>query len=135
MNTMYNLLRLNKNISLSVFNTLKTLKGLNCTIRKPVEKSSIFGLEDLVEYDEKIYTEEKLLLFGLFQEASQGMQDFDTFIEAYALTTYKERLPLQTLITVNFCNREMSFKVDDHKNLFPSVCEQLFIKNILVPAT
>ena len=135
MNTMYNLLRLNKNISLSVFNTLKALKGLNCIIRKPVEKSSIFGLEDLVEYDEKVYTEEKLLLFGLFQEASQGMQDFDAFIEAYALTTYKERLPLQTLITVNFCNREMSFKVDDHKNLFPSVCEQVFIKNILVPAT
>ena len=132
---MYNLLRLNKNISLSVFNTLKALKGLNCIIRKPVEKSSIFGLEDLVEYDEKVYTEEKLLLFGLFQEASQGMQDFDAFIEAYALTTYKERLPLQTLITVNFCNREMSFKVDDHKNLFPSVCEQVFIKNILVPAT
>ena len=135
--TIYNLLKLNKSLSYSTFNILKKLKGLKCKVKKPLIKNdvSIFGLEDLVEYDDKIYTEEQLLIFGLFQEGSQGMEQFDAFNEAFVLTLYQDRFPLQTQIIVDFCNREMSFKVDDHKNLYPSVCEQPFIKNILVPAT
>ena len=47
----------------------------------------------------------------------------------------KEKLPLQTLIEINFYGKRMYYKVDDHRNLTPTVTEQLFVKNILVPAT
>ena len=63
------------------------------------------------------------------------MEDFDTFIDAYALTLWEDKIPQQSLIEVQFCGRSMSFKVDTHRNLMPSTCEQLFIKNMLVPAT
>ena len=136
MDTIYKLIKVNKNTATKVFKRLRKLKGLRVKITPPVNHSgSIFGLEDIVEYEEKTSYKTKLLLFGIFQEASQGMQEFDTFIEAYALTTYKQRLPLQTKIEVNFCGRRMTFKVDDHRNVSPSLCEQLFIKNMLVPAT
>lgn len=136
MDTIYKLIKVNKNTATKVFERLRKLKGLRVKITPPVNHSgSIFGLEDIVEYEEKTSYKTKLLLFGIFQEASQGMQEFDTFIEAYALTTYKQRLPLQTKIEVNFCGRRMTFKVDDHRNVSPSLCEQLFIKNMLVPAT
>ena len=65
-----------------------------------------------------------------------GDNDFDSFnTEAYCLTRADETLPLATIIEIDFYGRKMYFKVDDHRNLTPSVTEQLFIKNILVPAT
>lgn len=136
MDTIYNLLKANKKISIASFDRLRKLKGLWCYVKSPVTSGTIFGKEDLVEYDDSLTKKVKLLIFGLFQESSQGMYDYDTFIEGcYILTKYTDRLPLQTLVEVDFCNRKMVFKVDDHKNLVPSLCEQLFIKNILVPAT
>ena len=138
MDTIYNLLKTNKRISLAAYNRLCKLKGLWCRIEEPIQDSnpSIFGLEDVAIYDKSTSYKKKLLIIGLFQEGSQGMQDFDTFVEGvYILTPYKFRLPLQTQVEVNFCNRKMTFKVDDHRNLMPDICEQFFIKNILVPAT
>ena len=138
MDTIYNLLKINKRISLAAYNRLCKLKGLWCRIEEPIQDSnpSIFGLEDVAIYDKSTSYKKKLLIIGLFQEGSQGMQDFDTFVEGvYILTPYKFRLPLQTQVEVNFCNRKMTFKVDDHRNLMPDICEQFFIKNILVPAT
>ena len=138
MDTIYNLLKINKRISLAAYNRLCKLKGLWCRIEEPIQDSnpSIFGLEDVAIYDKSTSYKKKLLIIGLFQEGSQGMQDFDTFVEGvYILTPYKSKLPLQTQVEVNFCNRKMTFKVDDHRNLMPDICEQFFIKNILVPAT
>ena len=64
------------------------------------------------------------------------MNDYDTFdTDAFALTLYEEKLPISTIVEVNFYGRHMNFKVDEHRSLVPSVSEQLFIKNILVPAT
>jgi hypothetical protein len=136
MDAIYKLLKLNKQMANVAYERLLNLKGLQVKITKPIESErSIFGYEDIVAYEPALSYNTKLLLFGIFQEGSQGMQEFDTFIECFALTKYRDRLPLQTHIEVNFCNRKMTFKVDDHKNLAPSLCEQLFIKNILVPAT
>ena len=136
MDTIYHLLKANRKISLASYKKLRNLKGLWCYVKCPVTSGTIFGKEDLVEYDESLTKKVKLLIFGLFQEGSQGMYDYDTFIDGcFALTTYEEKLPLQTLIEVDFCNRRMTFKVDDHRNIMPSMCEQLFIKNVLVPAT
>ena len=133
---MYSLLKLSKKLATAYYKTLLRLKGMNCIIRKPVEKGSIFGLEDVVNYDEMVKDSRKLLLYGIFQEGMQGMQEFDTFIEgAYALTLWKDKLPLQTQIEVQFCGNIMTFKVDEHRNVQPSVCGHLFIKNMLVPAT
>lgn len=134
-NTLYNLLILNRKTALSTYNRLKNLKGLLCDIQRPVTNGTIFGLEDLVEYDAEVIQREKLLLVNIFQEGEQGMEGFDTFIDAYALTSWDDKLPLQTLIRVDFCGRSMSFKVDTHRNITPAMCEQLFIKNMLVPAT
>lgn len=134
--TIYNLLNANKKAAIASYNVLKKLKGLWCVIRTPVTEGSIFGKEDIVEYDEFVKDKKQLLLFGIFTEGMIGAEEYDTFIEgAYALTLYDERLPLQTLVEVNFCNRYMMFKVDEHKNVLPTTCEQLFIKNMLVPAT
>ena len=134
-NTLYNLLVLNRKTALSTYKRLKNLKGLWSDIQRPVTNGSIFGLEDLVEYDEEVKQREKLLLINIFQEGEQGMEGYDTFIDAYALTSWDDRLPLQTLIRVDFCGRSMTFKVDTHRNVTPAMCEQLFIKNMLVPAT
>lgn len=134
--TIYNLFNANKKASLAVYKTLKKLKGFNCIVKTPINQGSIFGREDLVEYDEFVKSEKTLLLFGIFGEGTMGGQDFDTFIDgAFALTLWDDKIPLQSLIEVNFCGRYMTFKVDDHRNLLPTTCEQLFIKNILVPAT
>lgn len=133
--SIYNVLSKSKKASLASFNKLRDLKGLICLVKRPVHEGSIFGLEDIVEYDEMVVTKEKLLLFGIFQEGEQGIEEFDTFVESYALTTWDEKLPLQTEIEVQFCGRTMTFKVDTHRNVTPSVCGHLFIKNMLVPAT
>lgn len=133
--SIYKLLQVNKNTSLAAYERLRKLKGFDCTVKIPTSEGSIFGLEDLTEYDESNTHRDKLLFFNLFQEASQGYDGYDSFIEAYALTTFKERLPLQTIVEVEFFGRTMAFKVDDHKNVSPSIHEQLFVKNILVAAT
>lgn len=133
--TIYNLMLKNRNASIKAFKVAKETKGLWCVIKEPVDTPSIFGLEDVADYDELKVRREKLLLYGIFQEGEQGMQEYDTFIDAYALTLWEDRLPQQTLIEVQFCNRTMTFKVDTHRNVTPSTCKQLFIKNMLVPAT
>ena len=72
----YRLLQLNKNTSVTTFKRLRKIKGLDCYIHPPVTnggvtEGSIFGLEDLVEYeDEDIYSD-KVLIFNLFQECLQ----------------------------------------------------------------
>lgn len=147
-NAIYKMLLYNKNAVVSTFEKLKKLKGLNCIITKPLEnyqpydqyeegrKGSIFGLEDLVELDHSNSYPDKLLIFNLFQETSAGYDGFDSFIDnAYCLTLFEERFPLQTLIEIDFYGRKMYYKVDDHRNLSPSVVDQLLIKNILIPAT
>ena len=144
----YKLLTLNKNAASSVYEMLKRLKGLKCIIRRPAistqpvnqyqpgQNKSIFGLDDITDYEEWESYEDTLLIFNIFQEGYVGMDEFDTFTSnAYCLTTMKEKLPLQTLIEVNFYGKRMYYKVDDHRNLTPTVTEQLFVKNILVPAT
>ena len=134
--TIYNLLNRNRKASLACFKVLEKMKGLWCLVKTPISQGSIFGKEDRVDYDEFVTKKKKLLLFGIFTEGTMGAEEYDTFIEgAYALTTYEDKLELQTIIEVNFCGRYMTFKVDDHKNLLPTTCEQLFIKNLLVPAT
>lgn len=144
----YRMLTYSKNAAISTFNKLRRIKGLSCIITKPQDdvlpysqyqqdrRGSIFGMEDLVEYDEVEGYPEKLLIFNLFKEGYNGMNDYDSFdTEAFALTLYEEKLPISTLVEVNFYGRHMNFKVDEHRSLVPSVSEQLFIKNILVPAT
>lgn len=145
--SIYKLLNLNSKASKSVYNLLVKIKGLNCKVTCPADKvnkhdnyehglrGSIFGLEDITEYEVVDSYDKRLLLFNIFQEGSQGMEDYDTFLDCFCLTLNTEKLPLQTIIEVNFYGRSMSFKVDDHRNLFPNVGEQLFIKNMLVPAT
>ena len=133
--TIYNLLHKNRSLAIAYYKVLKKLKGFTCVIKRPITEGSIFGKEDIVEYDDTVREVKQLLLFGIFQEAEQGMEEFDTFIDAYALTLWNERLPQQTIIEVEFCNRIMTFKVDTHRNVTPSTCNQLFIKNMLVPAT
>ena len=92
--------------------------------------------EDLSDYEDWESYEDTLLLFNIFQEGYVGMDEFDTFNpNAFCLTTMSEKLPLQTLIEVNFYGRRMYYKVDEHRSLTGSVTEQLFVKNILVPAT
>jgi hypothetical protein len=131
----YKLLEVNKRTAIKVFNLLKRLKGMNCVVKTPITKGSIFGLEDIVEYDDIDTYEVKLLIFNLFQEGSIGMDNFDTFLDCYALTEYDKALPLQSLVYIEFYGRQMVMKVDDHRNVTPSIHEQLFVKNILVPAT
>lgn len=144
----YRLLTLNRNAAMSAYKMLKRLKGLNCVVRKPSieaqpvrqyeegHRGSIFGLEDITDYEEFEKYPDKLLIFNIFQEGYAGDDEYDTFIaNTYCLTPATEKLPLQTLIEVNFFGKRMNFKVDDHRGLTPSVVDQLFIKNILVPAT
>lgn len=147
--SVYKLLTLNKNVVVATFNRLVQIKGLWCSITKPAPENklssqyeigkngSIFGMEDLVEYEELEPQREKLLVFNLFKEGISGFNDFDTFTteQPYILTLYKDRLPLQTLIEVDFYGKHMNFKVDSHNNLTPSVTEPLLLKHILVPAT
>ena len=144
----YRMLTYSKNAAISTFKRLRRVKGLSCIVTKPQDdvlpysqyqqdrRGSIFGMEDLVEYDEVEGYPEKLLIFNLFKEGYNGMNDYDTFdTDAFALTLYEEKLPISTIVEVNFYGRHMNFKVDEHRSLVPSVSEQLFIKNILVPAT
>lgn len=144
----YKLLTLNRNAAISVYNLLLKVKGLKCTIwlpgfenqpvqqYEPGEQRSIFGLEGLVDYENYPSTCKVLLLFNIFQNGYIGTNEFDTFkTDTYCLTLFNDYLPLQTLIKVNLYGKYMYFKVDDHQGLTPSVCDQLFIKNILVPAT
>lgn len=146
--SVYRLLTLNRNAVISTFNRLKRIKGLECIITKPCtdnmpykqheigQRGSIFGLEDLVEYEEVEGYPDRLLIFNLFKEGFSGFNDYDSFTtDTFALTLYEDKLPLTTLVEVNFYGRHMDFKVDDHKTLAPSVSEQVLIKNILVPAT
>ena len=133
--TLYNLMQTNRRAALASYKRLKDLKGLWCYIQPPTTSGTIFGLEDLVEYDEDVKKRLKLLFFNIFQEGEQGMEGYDTFIDAYILTSWEEKLDLQTLVTVDLCGRSMSFKVDTHRNVTPTVCGHLFIKNMLVAAT
>jgi len=148
MQSIYKLLTLNKNAANSIFERLLRIKGLNCIVRPPMSDmqpfrqyeegrlGSIFGLEDKIEHDSEESYPKRLLIFNLFREGYMGDNDFDSFnTEAYCLTRADETLPLATIIEIDFYGRKMYFKVDDHRNLTPSVTEQLFIKNILVPAT
>ena len=136
MDAIYKLLQCNREAVISTYKKLRDIKGIDCIVRRPVTNGSIFGLEDLVSYDELVDCPDKLLIFGLMKEASVGMEGYDTFTDdCFVLTTYEEKLPLQTEIIVNFLGRESAYKVDDHRNLYPSICEQVLIKNILVPAT
>lgn len=134
-NSVYKLLMINRKTALASYKRLKKLKGLWCEIQRPVTNGTIFGLEDLVEYDEEVKEKDKLLLVNIFQEGEQGMEGYDTFIDAYAITSWEDKLPLQTLIRVDFCGRSMTFKVDTHRNITPALCEHLFVKNMLVAAT
>lgn len=136
MDAIYKLLQCNREAVISTYNKLRDIKGLDCIVRRPVTNGSIFGLEDLVSYDDLVDCKEKLLIFGLMKETSVGMEGYDTFTDdCFVLTTYDEKLPLQTEVIVNFLGRDSAYKVDDHRNLYPSICEQVLIKNILVPAT
>ena len=64
MDTIYKLIKVNKNTATKVFERLRKLKGLRVKITPPVNHSgSIFGLEDIVEYEEKTSYKTKLLLF------------------------------------------------------------------------
>lgn len=148
MQSIYRLLTLNKNAANSVFERLKRIKGLKCIVRPPMpdvqpfrqyetgKLGSIFGWEDKIEHETEESYEDTLLIFNAFREGYMGDNDFDSFnSDAFCLTRAKETLPLSTILEVDFYGRKMYFKVDDHRNLTPSVTEQLFIKNMLVPAT
>lgn len=135
-NTIYNFLSANKKAAIAAFKVLRKLKGLKCIVKTPISKGSIFGLEDVVEYDEFVTKEDQLLIFGIFTEGTAGMEGYDTFLDGtYVLTLAKDKMPLQTQIEVRLCNLSMTFKVDDHKDPQPTCCEKLFVKNMLVPAT
>lgn len=145
----YRMLTLSKNATISTFRRLLRIKGLECLITKPQpdvmpytqyeegRRGSIFGMEDLVEYEELESYTDKLLIFNLFKEGINGMNDYDSFVsdDTFALTLFEDKLPISTLVEVSFYGRHFNFKVDSHKSLVPSVSEQLLIKNILVPAT
>lgn len=144
----YRLLTLNRNAAMSTYKLLKRVKGLKCIVKQPDiyteprkqyeqgRNGSIFGLEGRADYDESESYEDTLLIFNVFLEGTAGYDEFDTFLpNSFCLTTTEERLPLQTLIQVDFYGKKVWYKVDDHKTLIPSVVEQLFIKNMLVPAT
>ena len=133
--SLYNVLNLNRVAAIAAYKKLVNVKGLWCNVQRPVTNGTIFGLEDLVEYDELVKQRERHLVFGIFQEAEQGMEGYDAFVEAYVLTLWDNKLPLQTLIEVDFCGRQMSFKVDTHRNVMPHVRKHVFIKNMLVAAT
>lgn len=148
MESVYKLLTLNKNAANSAFNRLLRIKGLKCKITEPAigfepyrqhepgRDGSIFGREDRVDYEPERTYEKTLLVFNVFQEGFAGTNEFDTFTtNTFCLTRYNEQLPIGTQIEINFYGRKMYFKVDDKKNLTPSVTEQLFIKHILVPQT
>ena len=130
----HKLLTRNRRAALSMYKMLVRVKGIPCDIYLPTVNSSIFGLEDsLVQYPTvPSKKDEKLLTFNIFQESYVGFDGFDPFIqEAYILTTFEEKLPLQTKVVVNFLGRDLTMKVDDHKNLIPTVQDQLFVKNVL----
>jgi len=148
MESVYRLLTLNKNAANSIFERLRRIKGIKCIVHppepdiqpfeqyEPDENGSIFGWEDKVRHADSDSYEDTLLLFNIFREGYMGGDDFDPFnTEAYCLTKMEEVLPLATIIEADFYGRKMWLKVDDHKNLTPTVTEQLFIKNLLVPAT
>lgn len=135
----YKLLQINRNIALAVFNRLVRLKGMKCLCRFPFkETQSIFGREDLVEYDDN-WVDKTLLIFNLLQVDQNigGDNEFDPWEgeQPFVLTLYEDRMPIQTQIKVDFYGRQMTLKVDHHRNYTPHIHEQLFIKNILVPAT
>ena len=95
-NTLYNFLNANAKVAKVAYNKLRKMKGLWCEIKTPMNTGSIFGKEDLVEYDDFIKSSRQLLLFGIFTEGTMGGYDFDTFIDgAYALTLWDEKIPLQ----------------------------------------
>ena len=85
MQGIYKLLKVQKSLAISTYEKLKKLKGVDCIVKKPVEKGSIFGLEDIVNYDELVAEPMKLLCFGLFKEGEDGMEEYDTFHDCYAL--------------------------------------------------
>lgn len=137
MEPIYKLLDKNRKAALSVFNKLLRIKGITCDIYYPVKNNSIFNLEDsLIEYNGVPDETKKLLVFNIFQESFIGQDEFDPFTnEAFVLTTFEDKLPLQTKIILNFMGRKLSYKIDDHRNLVPHIKEQLLIKNIVVPLT
>ena len=133
----YRMLTLNRNATISTFNRLLRVKGLKCTIIRPQNdvmpyrqyeegrRGSIFGMEDLVEYEETEIDYDRLLIYNLFKEGYAGSNDYDSFVsnDTFALTLAENKLPISTLIEVNFFGKYFNLKVDDHKSLFPGVVE------------
>ena len=138
MHSVYKLLNANKKAAHSIYKTLLKVKGLSCYVNEPMKQGSIFGLEDLVDYDEQASYEKKLLVFNIFQGGFTGESEFDPFYsqnQTFILTPFNEQLPLQTKVTIDFLGKQLNMKVDDHMALTPDVAEPLFVKNILVAAT
>lgn len=144
----YRLLTLNKNAAMSAFKLLRRIKGLKCVIRKPAldtqpyrqyeegRRGSIFGQEDLVDYENWETYNDKLLIFNLFKEGYAGWEDYDTFGgDIFCLTPTEEKLPIHTEIEIDMYGKHMTYRVDEHMTLSPTVVDQLFIKHKLVPAT
>lgn len=135
MTGLYNFLAVNKKYAVSAYRIQRKIKGLLCKVYTPIKATSIFGTSGLVEY-ESTYTEEKYLVFNLFQESDSGGLDFAPFItDPYILTLYDEKLPLRAKVEIDFYGRVYNFSVDTHRSFTPHVGEQLFIGNMLVAAT
>lgn len=138
MDSIYKLLKANKQAAHAIYRVLLKVKGINCLVNKPITKGSIFGLEDLVQYDELAAYEEKLLVFNIFQKGVTGSGEFDPFYsqnQTFILTPNDLQLPLQTKVSLDFMGKRLTLKVDDHQSLTPDVAEPLFVMNILVAAT
>lgn len=138
MQSIYKLLSVNKKAAHAIYRALLRVKGVECIVNEPITKGSIFGLEDLVSYDEQAMKVKQLLVFNIFQEGFTGSGEFDPFYsqnQTFILTPFEEQLPLQTRVSIDFLGKRLTMKVDDHTSLTPDVAEPLFVKNILVAAT
>lgn len=142
MGDIYKLLELNRKSSLAIFDSLLRVKGLNCEVYRPMRESqSIFGKEDLINYDEGAVERHRLLIFNLFgHQANQrvGIGEFDPFYPqntVFALTKCGDEFPIQTRIVIDFYGKKIAMKVDDHEALSPSVVDSIFVKNMLVAST
>lgn len=131
-----NFLKVNRKLAIAAYKIQRNIKGLDCTIWKPYETKTIYGIEDsLIEY-EKACSQGKYLVYNLFQEGLIGCEDFDAFItNPYILTLWDEQLELKSKISIDFDGRVFSFVIDDRKSPTPHLKEQLFVAHILVPAT
>ena len=139
-NSILHALTLNRKVALSCYKYLLRTKGMVCHLHFPAEETrTIFGWEDIVAHEETdcpCGVCKRLLCYNIFQETEIGGEDYSAFMnDAYILTEYDNALPIQTLVDIEFFGNVLSFKVDSHQNYIPHIKEQLFIKNMLVPAT